>query len=139
VRLELKYPAAATSAPEHAQVAVELFRSQFDWDLDFTPFSLEAVDERIELLREEGHSTEELAEALFVLGCYLGEVIARALGGRWVATRDSTLAAVSPWPMVVALSDGSVWDVIGKVFRRFELGDSEYLPAFFAVAGGRLG
>jgi hypothetical protein len=139
VELELKYPAAATNAPEHARVAVELFRSQFDWALDFAPFSLEAVDERIELLREEGHSTEESAEALFVIGCYLGEVIVRALGGRWVVTQESALAAISPWPMVVALSDGSVWDVIGKVFRRFELGDSEYLPAFFAVAGGRLG
>jgi hypothetical protein len=36
--------------------------------------------------------------------------------------------------MVVTLPDGSAWDVIGKVYRRLELGDSEFLPAFFGWA-----
>ena len=39
--------------------------------------------------------------------------------------------------MVVSLPDGSAWDAIGKVFRRLELGDSEFLPAFYAAARGR--
>jgi hypothetical protein len=40
--------------------------------------------------------------------------------------------------MVVALPDGSSWDAIGKAYRRLELGDSEYLPAFFeSAAAGR--
>jgi hypothetical protein len=38
--------------------------------------------------------------------------------------------------MVVVLPDGSAWDAIGKAFKRLELGDSEYLPAFFAAAAG---
>jgi hypothetical protein len=40
--------------------------------------------------------------------------------------------------MVVQLA-GSTWDPIGKTYKRFELGDSEYLPAYFAAAAGRLG
>ena len=35
---------------------------------------------------------------------------------------------------VVVLRDGSAWDPIGKVYKRLELGDSEYLPAYFAAA-----
>jgi len=82
---------------------------------------------------------EGAAEALFVFGCYVGEVMARALGGRWMATARTPLAKISPWPMVVVLRDGSTWDPIGKVYKRLELGDSEYLPAYFvaaAAAGG---
>jgi len=43
---------------------------------------------------------------------------------------------VSPWPMVVALGNGSAWDAIGKAYKRLELGDSEYLPAFYEMAAG---
>ncbi len=58
----------------------------------------------------------------------------RGLGGAWIPTARSPLRDVSPWPMVVNLPEGSAWDAIGKVFRRLELGDSEYLPAFYAAA-----
>jgi len=58
----------------------------------------------------------------------------RQLGGVWVETVRSALRGVSPWPMVVALPDGSCWDAIGKAYKRLELGDGEYLPAFFVAA-----
>ena len=107
---------------------------EFGFDLDYDPGSLENVDAQIESLREDGLNGEEAAEALFVLGCYLGEVMVRSLGGRWVATGRSPLAGISPWPMVVILPGGSAWDTIGKAYKRLELGDSEYLPAYFAAA-----
>jgi len=139
MKLELRRPATAEHASEHARVAVELFGREFERALDFSPRSLEEVDGQLEQLREAGHTVEELGEALFAVGCYLGEVMVLALGGRWQATKGSALDGVSPWPMVVMLPGGAAWDAIGKVFRRFEVGDSEYLPAFFAAAAGRLG
>jgi hypothetical protein len=39
--------------------------------------------------------------------------------------------------MVVVLKDGSGWDAIGKTYKRLELGDAEYLPAYFAAAAAR--
>jgi hypothetical protein len=104
------------------------------FELDYSPGSLETADAEIDALREEGNTGEDVAEALFVLGCYLGEVMVRALGGRWVTTPQSPLKDISPWPMVVVLAGGSAWDAIGKVYKRLELGDSEYLPAFYAAA-----
>ncbi|MGH2625223.1 MAG: hypothetical protein ACRDHY_01060 [Anaerolineales bacterium] len=134
----MRYPATPDNAPDHAQLAVQAAWEEFETRLDYLPGSLESVDAQIESLREEGLTSEDAAETLFVLGCYLGEVMARALDGRWIATARSPLAEVSPWPMVVQLA-GSTWDPIGKTYKRFELGDSEYLPAYFAAAAGRLG
>jgi hypothetical protein len=133
MKLELRYPASPDNALDHAQLAVEAaWESGFE--LDYTPGSLETADTEIDVLREEGNTGEDVAEALFVLGCYLGEVMVRGLGGRWVPTPQSPLKDISPWPMVVVLPGGSAWDAIGKVYKRLELGDSEYLPAFYAAA-----
>ena len=134
MKLQLRYPATPENASDHAQLAVKVAREEFESRLDYSPGSLEELDGEIESLREEGLTGEEVAEALFVFGCYLGEVMVRFLGGRWVATSRSPLAGVSPWPMVVVLPGGSGWDPIGKVYKRLELGDPEYLPAYFAAA-----
>lgn len=137
MKIALRYPATPENAPDHARIAVVLARDEFDTELDLSPGSLEALDALIDSLREEGRDAEEAAETLFVLGCYLGEVLVKSLDGSWLSTPRSALREVSPWPMVVALGDGSAWDAIGKAYRRLELGDSEYLPAFFEMAARR--
>jgi hypothetical protein len=134
MKLGLRYPATPDNAGEHARLAVAASREEFGDELDYSPASLEALDAEIESLREEGMTGEDVAETLFVMGCYLGEVMVRALGGRWVATARSSLAGLSPWPMVVELPGGTAWDPVGKAYKRLELGDTEYLPAYFAVA-----
>lgn len=136
MKISLRYPASPENAAQHARIAMALARDDYDAELDLSPASLEVVDALIDSLREEGRDGEEAAEALFVLGCYVGEVMVRQLGGAWVATSRSSLRGVSPWPMVVALGDGSAWDAIGKAYKRLELGDSEYLPAFYEMARG---
>jgi hypothetical protein len=140
VKLRLRYPATPDNAEDHAALAVEVARESYDAALDYSPESLETLDAEIESLREEGLDGEATAEVLFVFGCYLGEVMVRQLKGTWVPTPRSPLRDLSPWPMVVTLADGSAWDTIGKVYKRLELGDSEFLPAFFAwAAQGRRG
>jgi hypothetical protein len=139
VKLQLRFPASPENAKDHARLAVQVAREQHDDTLDYSPGSLEDLDGEIESLREEGLGGEDVAEVLFVFGCYLGEVMVRALGGRWAATPLSSLRSISPWPMVVVLGDGSAWDPIGKAYMRLELGDSEYLPAYFAAAAARAG
>jgi hypothetical protein len=136
VKLELKFPATAENAVEHARLAVQAVREEFDSDLDFTPASLETLDGHVETLREEGWTAEDASELLFVFGCYVGQVFVRSLRGLWVPTTRSPLAGISPWPMVVVLPAKSAWDTIGKTYLRFEIGDSEYLPAYYAGAMG---
>jgi hypothetical protein len=137
MRIHVSYPASPENARDHAAMAVELAREQWETSLDYSPGSLEALDGEIDSMREEGQDGEEAAEALFVFGCYLGEVLVRHLDGAWASTERTALRGVSPWPMVVVLPDGSAWDAIGKAYKRLELGDSEYLPAFYQVAAAR--
>ena len=134
MKLRLQYPAMPVNARDHADLALKVAREHYDTDLDYSPESLEWLDSEVDSLREDGLDAEEAAEALFVFGCYLGEVMVRNLGGSWAPTPRSPLKGVSPWPMVVTLPDGSAWDTIGKVYKRLELGDSEFLPTFFAWA-----
>ena len=118
MKLELRYPATADNAFDHAQLAVEVAWEEFGFNLDYSPGSLESVDAQVESLREEGLTGEGAAETLFVVGCYVGEVMARSLDGKWSATARTPLAGISPWPMVVVLRDGSAWDPIGKAYKR---------------------
>jgi hypothetical protein len=136
VKLRLRYPATPGNARDHAELAVKVAREEYDTALDYSPESLERLDGEIDSLREDGLDGEEAAEVLFVFGCYLGEVMVRHLGGSWVPTGRSPLKDLSPWPMVVTLRDGSAWDTIGKAYKRLELGDAEFLPAFFQWAAG---
>jgi hypothetical protein len=139
MKLQLRFPASPENALDHAQLAVEASWEENEVDLDYSPASLERLDDQIEGLREQGLTGEDVAEALFVFGCYLGQVMIQGLGGRWVATARSPLRDLSPWPMVVVLPGGSAWDPIGKAYKRLELGDSEYLPAFYAAAAASAG
>src|SRR5262249_11478661 len=84
LKLQLKFPATPETASDHAQLAVRLASEEHDVDLDFSRKSLENLDALVDTLREDGLSGEEAAEALFVLGCYLGEVLVRSLGGKWL-------------------------------------------------------
>ncbi len=137
MKIPLQYPAVPENASDHAAIAVRIALQQWDTELDYSAHSLETLDGLIDSLREEGQDGEEAAEALFVFGCYLGEVLVRRLGGAWTPSARSALQGLSPWPMVVVLRDGSAWDAIGKAYKRLELGDSEYLPAFFEAAASR--
>jgi hypothetical protein len=134
VKLELRYPATVENAAEHARLAARLMAEHHDVALDFGESSLDDIDAEIESLREQGWTGENVAEVLFVLGCYVGEVMVRLLGGRWIPTDRSPLRGVCAWPMVVVLPGGSTWDAIGKAYARLELGDSECLSSFFAAA-----
>ena len=44
MRIKLRYPASPENARDHAQIAVDLAREEYDAELDFSPDSLELVD-----------------------------------------------------------------------------------------------
>ena len=81
MKLELRYPASPENAADHARLAVEVAREEYEEALDFSPGSLEDVDLHIERLREQGMGGEDVAELLFVFGCYLGEVMVQQARG----------------------------------------------------------
>jgi len=69
-------------------------------------------------------------------GCYLGEVIVRNLGGRWVPAAETTYAALpgmAAFPLVVELPNGGCCSPLSRPFKLLEHGrDGESMVGFYA-------
>lgn len=133
MRLRLKYPPqpenAAKFAADIAAAAAEISGA----DLDYSVASLETVDGILEGMRRDGVSSDQVAETLFGFGCYVGEVFVRQAGGAWCETAASPMAQAAGFPLVIDLGEGRYCNPIGKVFKRIDNGEEDYLPYFFQV------
>lgn len=132
--IRLSFPPEPRNAPALAQIAVEAAREISGFELDYTPLSLILVDEQVGRLSASDVGVEGVASTLFCLGCYVGEVLVKSLAGVWLPTEQTSLDGLAAWPMVVCTPNGSCWNPIGKVFKRFEDGESEGLRDFFHTA-----
>lgn len=118
--------------PKLAEIGVSVGRDVHKVDLDYTVNSLTALDSIAEALSSGRKNTEAVQNTLFVLGCYLGEVICRNANGQWLATAGTPMEGNTPYPLVVEIkTTGAVCNPIGKVFKRFENGPEDSLPAFY--------
>lgn len=134
MELRLKYPPTSEYAPRLAELAIDAARDISQIQLDFSVDSLHALDHLVGDFRDAGLGVDQICSTLFCFGCYLGEVLAQSQGGRWVSTEESPMANYSQWPMVIQIKNGTWWNPIGKVFKRFEDGPEESLPHFFETA-----
>lgn len=134
MELRLKYPPEPEYAADLAGVIIGTAKRVSKLDLDYSPESLQLVDDQLTQFENEGVTSGEIAETLFYFGCYVGEVFVRNLGARWVRTAESGMAKLTPWPMVLAMSNGDYWNPIGKVFKRVDEGEAESVAYLYEVA-----
>nr|WSY52293.1 hypothetical protein OG999_20665 [Streptomyces sp. NBC_00886] len=105
--------------------------------LDYSVASLRVVDFLVDGLRKGGADRERARDALFGLGAYVGEVLVRRAGAVWVDF-DADQRAYFGQPVGVRMPDGRVWNPVGKVYNRFEVGGSEEsLQTFYLTLHGR--
>ena len=105
--------------------------------LDYSERSLRVVDFLIDGLRKGGADRERARGTLFGLGAYVGEVLVRRAGAAWVDF-DADQRAYFGQPVGVRMPDGRVWNPLGKVDNRFELGGpGESLRTFYLMLHGR--
>ncbi len=133
MEISLKYPATPEFAPKHAELMVDVAERVSDIELDFTPRSLASVDSIIEGFRKEGVNAEEIAATLFCFGCYVGEVILRNHGGKWVEAKDTPMSNFAYFPIILKTGEKSFCNPIGKVFKRFETGEEDNLVYFYKI------
>lgn len=89
--------------------------------LDFSIESLDAIDSRIEMLRQEGISSDSVPAVMTAFGFYVGEVIRRMLGrGKWLD---------NPGDYRLDLS-GMVANPIGKCRKRLDNGADDSVRVF---------
>ncbi|MFD9097139.1 hypothetical protein [Streptomyces collinus] len=105
--------------------------------LDYSERSLRVVDFLIDGLRKGGADREGARSALLGLGAYVGEVLVRRAGAVWVDF-DAGQRAYFDQAVGVRMPDGRVWNPLGKVLNRFELGGpQESLQTFWLTLHGR--
>jgi hypothetical protein len=105
--------------------------------LDYSVRSLRVVDFLIDGLRKGGAGRERARDTLFGLGAYVGEVLVRRAGAQWVDF-DADQRAYFGQPVGVRMPDGRVWNPLGKVLNRFEVGGpEESLQTFYLMLHGR--
>ncbi|GLW44938.1 hypothetical protein Stsp02_06000 [Streptomyces sp. NBRC 14336] len=105
--------------------------------LDYSVASLRVVDFLLDGLRKGGADPDRAAETLLGLGAYVGEVLVRRAGARWVDC-DERQRDLFGQPVGVRMPDGRVWNPLGKVRNRFESGAPEdSLRTFYLTLHGR--
>lgn len=128
--LRLPAPPTAEHAAELAQRAVAAERNINGVELDYTPESLNRVDEILDSFREPG--SDAVAETIFVFGCYVGEVLVRNAGYEWVDTPPEVARYTFPLTIYRA-STAAHANPIGKAFKRVDNGGTDSVAYFYSV------
>ena len=82
--------------------------------LDGSEASIDLVDALLGAFRDDGTRPEQIAETLISFGAYVGELIVREHGARWVKGGERGGVGRS-WP-VLSLAPDRIVDPIGEVF-----------------------
>jgi hypothetical protein len=101
--------------------------------LSFQPSSVPDIDRFLGEIAAEVGGSDELAELIVKLGAYVGELMVRHAGGRWV---DAPAEIAPGWP-VVLLPSGYYAAPIDKAFKRVDNGTEDSLAAFWDNATAR--
>lgn len=117
----------------YAQAAVELARTEFERELDFTSESVDVLDDILVLISESPEKDLDFEVRLW--GSYLGEVLRRRYAGGWEMTQYPGGSVAVPAVDV----RGSRLFPLMKVYRRLTAGEEEDLRSFYAMVTERLG
>ncbi|MCM2577923.1 hypothetical protein [Streptomyces meridianus] len=111
---------------------VRTLTEQHRLPLDYSVASLHIVDFVVDGLRRDQPEKTQVAETLFGLGAYVGEVIVRRTHAEWVDLRDDE-GRLFRQPVGIRMSTGRVWNPLGRVVNRFLVGPEESIHGFFLL------
>ncbi|MFI9834501.1 hypothetical protein ACIHIX_43225 [Streptomyces sp. NPDC051913] len=131
MQVHLNPPLEPGSAPELAAAIVAAAADISDAALDYSPESIDVVEDIVDGFRAEGVSGEDMAESLVAFGCYLGEIVTRRIGGAW---QPAPAAHPTTAPFVVVLPDARECHPIDWVFSRLESGAAVSIRDLYATA-----
>ncbi len=138
MELLLQFPPTPEHAAAHAAIAVDAVRDIEGVELDYSPETLPTVDSVMANFHAEGLALADIGQMVFSIGCYVGEMLVRHCGGRWVMPGDASDSAGSDCfdVMVVKLPDESSCSPVGKAIKALELGEGESLAQLYRSVAG---
>ncbi|WP_263118962.1 hypothetical protein [Cellulomonas sp. RIT-PI-Y] len=128
--LSLPHPPRAEHAAALADSFVEAAQNIGGIALDYSTGSLRWVDDLLDSFGEPG--SDLVAETTYTAGCYVGEVLVRGHGYRWVDLTPEQ-AQLFGFLLVVTGPGGNTANPIGKAFKLVENGLEDSV-AFFVDA-----
>lgn len=128
----LVLPATPTpaNAAALANVAAQAAQAVAGIELDFSPASLQQLDDILAKFR--GPGSDAMAETIFVFGCYIGEVMVRHAGYVWVETPADLVQHLGKLTVYHSGKESHA-NPINKAFKRVDYGDPDNLPYFYHV------
>ncbi|AQA25814.1 hypothetical protein BTZ20_0361 [Rhodococcus sp. MTM3W5.2] len=114
--------------PLIAHACSDSVRANTGHNLPFTIASTRDIDMYLGEIRDQEGGSNDLAELVFKFGSYLGELLVRHAGARWVEPP----AELGGWPGV-ELPGGTFGDPIGKAFKRVDNGPEDSVVSFIDV------
>ncbi|KOV96530.1 MULTISPECIES: hypothetical protein [unclassified Streptomyces] len=132
MQLHLNPPLEPANAPRHAAAIVAAAADISGAALNYSPESIDLVEDIVDGFRAEGVTGEDMAESLVAFGCYVGEILTRHVGGVW---RHASAAHPEAEPIVVELPDARECHPIDWVFSRLEFGADVSIRDLYAAAG----
>jgi hypothetical protein len=127
------FPDLGAMMEGYAQGAVELARTDFRQDLDFSADSVDTLDDILVVVGESPERDLDFEVRLW--GSYLGEVLRRRYQGGWEMTQYPGGTAAVPAVDV----RGSRLFPLMKDYRRLTVGEEEDLRSFYTMVTERLG
>lgn len=127
------FPDLGAMMEGYAKAAVERARSEYRQTLDFTPESIETLDEILVMVGETPDHDVDFEVRLW--GSYFGELLRQPYNGAWEMTQYPGGNTAVPSVNV----RGSRLFPLMKVYRRLTSGEEEDLRSFYAMVTERLG
>ncbi len=137
----ITFPDLETMMEGYARAAAEVAQAQFRRTLDFSPESVDRLDEIVAMVGDSPEADLEFETRLW--GSYLGELLRRRYAGSWEMTvypgnlPDSRERGPVSVPAVEVR--GSRLFPLMKVYRRLTMGEEDDLRAFYTMVTSRLG
>ena len=123
--------------PQHAKFLavsiVDNLNKNLLLGLDYSPESLDLIDVLIEQMRINDIEEVVIAKNLYSLGCYVGEVLVKNLGGEWISKEWARARKTGNTPLIIEMSNGAIGDPIGKVLDYYEDESAESIASFYEV------
>lgn len=133
-RLESQsFPDLTSMMEGYARAAAELGNVAFNQNLDFSPGSIDGLDEILILVGESPELDLDFEVRLW--GSYLGEILRKRYNGTWEMTQYPGGAVAVP---AIEVRGSRLFPLV-KVYRRLTRGEEEDLRSFFTLVTERLG
>lgn len=130
--INLPYLPTPQNVHVFAKQFVDFLKKIRNIELDFSAESLMVAEAVLQGFYSHKEPVDNNAVMIFSIGCYIGEVLIKKCGGKWLNASDANWPVqVNSMLIVVKLPTGLFIDPIAKAFRRSYYGSADSIMDYY--------